>query len=268
MKKICIFCNSPGKLSKEHLWSSWLHDLLPKPGNGKNGSEVITYQWKKHINTQKQERQGNLTTKKFRVVCQKCNNGWMSKLENEVKPILTDIITYKKITLDTNSKEVLARWIALKSMVGEQSQKEARTTPSSDLLDFNFHKRIPKYYEIYIAKHKEKEGTAWMRISMAMTSSILGPSPSFAGVSRNIQSIAFLCGSLFVYVIAINETGVKRKLNLQFPKLTKIFPDLSEDREWPPNQTISSQEMSAISWTLDDLKKDNSIGYLGDELFL
>ena len=37
-------------------------------------------------------RQGGAITKKLRVVCETCNNEWMSEIEDRVKPILAPLI--------------------------------------------------------------------------------------------------------------------------------------------------------------------------------
>jgi len=38
------------------------------------------------------QRRGHREKKKLRVVCEKCNNGWMSEIENDSKPILTPFL--------------------------------------------------------------------------------------------------------------------------------------------------------------------------------
>jgi hypothetical protein len=49
-------------------------------------------------------------------VCEDCNNGWMSRIENEAKPILVKMLKGKSFVLDKKSQAKLATW-ALKTML-------------------------------------------------------------------------------------------------------------------------------------------------------
>lgn len=81
----CLFCGSP-KVSREHMWSDWVNKCLPTT----------------MFNVTKSDRDGNVTKWKseglaqtVRAVCEQCNNGWMSRLENEeAKPSLSGLIKY------------------------------------------------------------------------------------------------------------------------------------------------------------------------------
>lgn len=93
-KTECCFCPSmDAKLSGEHIWSEWMGKLFPELGKtrvtfGKldlHGSIVL--QW--------QASEVDMTA---RVVCEPCNNGWMSRLENDfAKPAMADLILGKRV---------------------------------------------------------------------------------------------------------------------------------------------------------------------------
>ena len=264
MSKPCIFCNGTGKKSKEHLWPVWMHELLPLVGDGNNVSEMNTFQWKKQTGAKRQKRQGHLTTKKLRVVCQTCNNGWMSKLESEIKPILTGILTHENLELCSQKQEILARWIALKSIIGEHSEQETHVTPQAERNLFRTQKNIPDFFAIYIGKHNEKADTAWLRTSQTIARSPTGPNPPLGDLKRNMQSIAFICGPLFVYVLAIREDGIKATEFLNLPELIRIFPTQSDKIIWPPNNTLTSKDMGLAAWALDEMKNLSNVKYAGD----
>jgi hypothetical protein len=77
--KECAFCASTADMSLEHVIGDWISKCLPgdkiltRTDNGKVSSwPASTINW---------------TAK---VVCEPCNNGWMSDLENDVaKPALS-----------------------------------------------------------------------------------------------------------------------------------------------------------------------------------
>jgi hypothetical protein len=85
MPKECTFCPSTATQTGEHLWSDWINGILPKS----------TYTFKRvETRTQKESTwSGEELNLKARVVCGKCNHGWMSDIEkNEGKPALSPLI--------------------------------------------------------------------------------------------------------------------------------------------------------------------------------
>ncbi len=53
----------------------------------------------------------NNTAMTVKSVCKKCNNGWMSALEEEVKPILTPMFDDNAVSLNPEQQHTLAIWI-------------------------------------------------------------------------------------------------------------------------------------------------------------
>lgn len=83
--KVCAFCPQQAVvLTQEHLWSGWISRLFP-------GKE---FTWSSVDPKTLQRSSGRATgiNRKVEAVCDVCNNGWMSKLETAVKPILSRAI--------------------------------------------------------------------------------------------------------------------------------------------------------------------------------
>lgn len=264
MGKACIFCNGNGRKSKEHLWPVWMHEHLPLIGDGGNISQIDTFRWKDQTGSKRQVRQGHLTTKKLRVVCQVCNNGWMSELEREVQPMLTKILGRETIDLCGRDQGILARWIAMKAIIGEHSEQETYMTPSHDRMLLRLEGRIPGYYAIYIGVHNANSNSAWLRISQTIALSPKGPSPALGHIKRNTQSIAFICGPLFVFVLAIREDGLCPTEFLKLNKVIRIFPRQFEVVKWPPVKILTKMDMGRIAWALDEMKNSKNVRYGGD----
>lgn len=264
MGKACIFCNQTGNKSKEHIWPEWMHELLPKQGDGNNISEVNTFRWKEQAGAKRTERQGHLSAKKLRVVCQRCNNGWMSQLESEAKPILTQILKDEQFDICSQKQNILALWITLKSIIGEHAEQDTHVTPINDRDLFRTQQVIPEYFAIYIGKHNENSDTAWLRTSQTIAKSPLGPNPSLGDLKRNMQSVAFICGPLFIYVLAIREVGIEAAAFLNLPKLMRIFPLESAQISWPPDKILGRKDMGLAAWALDEMNNLANIKYAGD----
>jgi len=92
----CIFCPNPAD-SVEHVFPQWVLDrkkLGPSRFHFGNRPERVA--------------DIDLTVKS---VCGACNNGWMSDLENDAKPILQSMFGDRKISLDQNNQVVLIAWL-------------------------------------------------------------------------------------------------------------------------------------------------------------
>ena len=114
-RKRCIFCGDIG-ISKEHIWGDWLKHyvktILPKhtlntvtvnrPGTPNVASLRI--------------RAGDPLRSKARVVCEKCNNTWMSEIQNAAKPLLIPMFEGEIRVLGHATQEIIATWIAMATM--------------------------------------------------------------------------------------------------------------------------------------------------------
>ncbi len=106
----CIFCN--GRASTiEDAWPLWLVGLLGRIPPGRMEAERAgqeTRIWK----AEKPEL-------RVKNVCDHCNNGWMSDLENRVKPIIKALFTKESVTLDSYDQTTLTVWSLKTAMVYE-----------------------------------------------------------------------------------------------------------------------------------------------------
>src|ERR1041385_7393098 len=52
-------------------------------------------------------------------LCRACNNGWMSRLESQAKPIIESILDGKTTTISASAQSILALWAVKTAMVLE-----------------------------------------------------------------------------------------------------------------------------------------------------
>lgn len=108
--RTCMFCDGRA-LTKEDAWPLWLVRLFPSPV----GVEVEARR-KNAAPTQWRQR-GHFAKVKF--VCRACNNGWMSSLESQAKPIIQGLLSNARSDFETEDRELAARWILKTAMVFE-----------------------------------------------------------------------------------------------------------------------------------------------------
>jgi hypothetical protein len=70
------------------------------------------------------KKPGVPSSKKIRAVCKKCNETWMSNIEEISKPVLTPLILGEKITLSVDDQQIIATWLALKTIIGDQDDQK------------------------------------------------------------------------------------------------------------------------------------------------
>ena len=107
-KRRCAFCGRAATLTGEHVWSDWVGKLL--------GKRKIKFNWTKADGTVKEWHLVGLNAR-VKVVCDTCNHGWMSQLEETAKPIVRDmILDPTDVTLGTSDLKIIAAW-AFKSAI-------------------------------------------------------------------------------------------------------------------------------------------------------
>lgn len=239
MPKRCIFCGSQGRLSKEHFWPKWFGKLLIKKGVQSYISESFAGEGKQAAlaGVRKSERQGDLTTMKFRIVCKSCNGGWMSQHEQSVKPILLDLMNGNRV-LSTSDAKIIAIWASMKVMVAEFSDSNTVLTPDSDRKHFSQTFEIPDYYSVFIGFHGTDAHAGYLRHSNTLSKTVNGPIPVIPKECFiNCQVVSFLIGTVVIQVVS------KRIDNLS-PNSLK--PEKYVAEIWPSTKGIANIELLPI----------------------
>lgn len=101
MAERCIFCpTTTAKRTGEHIWSDWINKELTTTGFTLAGASAD--------GKPRTWRDSKLRVK-ANVVCERCNNGWMSQLEQRSKPILSGMIRDgSRVTLQPADLAVIA----------------------------------------------------------------------------------------------------------------------------------------------------------------
>lgn len=130
MAKNCIFCGARAN-SKEDIPPRWVIRLLRKSPNEKVPMRTYRYGEK--------PKQWLTSHSALRVgkVCQECNNGWMSRLEEEVKPIFSPMILGSPATLTASQQERITTWLTKCALMYDSMDKGEVFYNGLDLLHFN-----------------------------------------------------------------------------------------------------------------------------------
>jgi hypothetical protein len=117
----CIFCFKPAT-SGEHLLPEWLERLLPS-------KEPVIYTREIEGDAPKRWTKRGAFKEKTMQVCEKCNHGWMCRLESATKPILAPAIAREaRCEFDLREQWIAALW-AVKTCYVLQTQGPNLLTP-------------------------------------------------------------------------------------------------------------------------------------------
>lgn len=144
--KTCLFCgkelkprsvDSMAESTDEHIFPKWLQGYLHLENLPVNPIIVRSTDLKTI-----DERRHSFQAFKAGGVCRGCNGGWMSNLENQVKPILIALIerTRDFHTLTDAERFIVARWtlktaasLNRSSSYGKETYEHARVVPHDHL---------------------------------------------------------------------------------------------------------------------------------------
>jgi hypothetical protein len=157
-RRRCVFCGAGGKMDKEHVLPDWLARELPDLGRG----------WHQRFGAFGEDK-GRWHNAPFTVtvgtVCPKCNQGWMSDLEDAVRSWLSPMFRGRGRTFYGGGLTVLATWAAKTALVigsraesmprapSERFYRERRPSESTTIWTGAFRPGAYKLYRTFVPVH-------------------------------------------------------------------------------------------------------------------
>ena len=240
-----------------------MHAYLPTESDARN--EVSKVFAQKHSPTSlpavSRARPGSVKTKRIRVVCATCNNGWMSRLETAVKPIILPLIQGHACTLDQEAQALLARWITVKAIVTEYSQDDQRLTPSVDRIALANEYAIPSYFFIRVGRNASSWRTLFFRHSTTISLDRLVIAAKLDGTERNIEQITMLFDALAIQVLAVRVAGrgIENRIAPQIG--TQLWPVQTPTLDFGQFAETGDDELIACTHSLATFLDANQRGW-------
>ena len=106
MPRLCVFCGEPAK-TVEDVWPCWMTNHLIAPGVMEI-ERGPAFELKTHPVDRPELA--------IKCVCAKCNNGWMSQLQDAGKPIIERLWNEEACDLELGDCRTLSLWAVMTSM--------------------------------------------------------------------------------------------------------------------------------------------------------
>jgi len=240
--RTCLFCDSTD-ITQEHIWSDWICEMFPK---GKREYKVLR---RNRSHGGMEEWFQNTLDRTSGCVCEDCNGGWMSVIEQETKPILRPLILGQPVKLTAGNRRRLAVWTCLRSYVFETANHKTHRPYSTQAERLYFkqnHKnRLPKNMIVWLAfLPRELSGSAYYRLDTSLNSEELE--------LRGLQALSGLIGRVGFQLyrwksmdVTINGRKADRRSLIRGHKslITEIWPGKSSG---PPPSALTLEQAFAF----------------------
>jgi hypothetical protein len=227
MARRCIFCNSGAKMTDEHAIPDWVGDCLP--GEGKfTFSREAGGTWSSDELTMKVAR-----------VCKTCNEGWMSRLEVRVKPLLCEALGGGRAEWTPRDQRRIATWLYKTAIVMDLATGGSRVPPEHyRFLRKNVHP--PQRSRVWLAVYAPHDLALGKTNSGGIQPMYLTFDGLVTGYRVNGYGLTATIGHLAFQVV-----GYEGRENLHFdqPPILGVAPNDYNAELWPVRPT-------SLAWPL------------------
>lgn len=241
-RRVCPFCQgvSGSRISGEHIWPDWASDLLPERSSRHEFNIVFTEGHTKIKEVIKDyARPGSPRSLKIRLPCTTCNETWMGAIEEQAKLYLKPLIMGNWISLPQHAREVLTKWLFLKFLVLDGSEKSVPANTPEGYVKFRADQIVPSDFKVWIGK---TEAAKWKDNYLMHSFSVR---QSFSEEKRvdgrkNLNTFAIGLGNVFFFSIFYIAIDGDPQFAPEY--VTRIWPDVGGDANLPifsiPEETI------------------------------
>ena len=248
----CFFCGpTDNPLTEEHVWPQWVSRLL----FGEYGSNRFVHVRSTGGNTTGlwESRNIDVTTD---VVCDKCNNVWLSQFENDdIKPLATPLILGSHdVLLPPVAQWKVAAWAYKMAMLLEVSNPDRprRFFTAADRKHFRDTTLANEHVRVFLSKYRYGQHPAHAHLPVHNFTEREGDRRSF-----DLKISTMTAGALGMQVLAVRsassgELVYASEVEFEFlgkarDAIVRIWPPSSDAVRWPPVQTMTPQDVE--DWT-------------------
>lgn len=247
LAKSCFWCGTQGDLTKEHVWPRWMvpyaHDLqghhaeaVFKVGRSNEGAWSTTEQ-------STRSKQGSQLTAKVREVCRRCNNGWMSELEQAAKPLLLRLMSpppLGALSLDPTQSALIASWALKGAWMRELTSRGTPTATRQMRSYLGSTGMPPPGARVWIAQH---QGQLRWDTRSASVDLLHQDRPLDRSESRRLLLCTLTFAGLALLSRTVSGAGIPEQI--PNPEYWLALWPVKEAVVWPPPRPATDEEVVA-----------------------
>lgn len=157
-KRACLFCGDT-ELTREHVFPQWLLDEC-NIRKAKMDMEHHAFYGEKIS-----ERPLTLNSLINGLICRECNNGWLSQLESQVKPVLINLLNTSDnfVTLLKEHNKLLSMWAFKTAIILNHATNYRNIIPKRHYKYLYKHRRIPENVTVLLGVSKKMNELNWVQ---------------------------------------------------------------------------------------------------------
>lgn len=245
----CIFCDSFG-VTKEHMWADWLRNYVPREMAEHHIASAFVFP-----NREEEEvvrRNGDPHSRKIKCVCGSCNNGWMSKLQEAVKPFLVPMLMGENVSLHRKGQTKLAAWTAMMVMVAEYADRDFIAVSPKDRHWLLTNLYPPSHWRIWIGRHSRETYPLFSHRVLTLIKLEPGGTPKGPIDGANTQTSTICLGKHLIIHVMSSRIGrdLIRRWPLPpkiLPLMTQIWPIRTGTVAWPRMRALCDREINLLA---------------------
>jgi|SRR5277367_1161364 len=241
MPKECIFCEKSSG-SKEHLWAAWIHRQKQfgsiRVAIGDSASIV-----------------DNNPEQTIDTVCRKCNNEWMSLLEQDNREVIIGFLRDKPSLLNLKQQTMLSAWAVKTSMVLDSVKHQLPAPLFYDKLEcvaMRLNQGIPERTRIWIGRYCESSlGADGTDVRIISADSLKYGVATVSTFVVGYMAIQVVTMHIYPEYVASNVEDVQPKPGDWSNMLISLWPISAPTIAWPPRITFRNSGALSIAHLMD-----------------
>jgi hypothetical protein len=238
--RVCVFCGSED-LTREHVFPDWMSKMFV------DKKLTATTTIEKEGKPNKVYKSG-LFRHKAKIVCGQCNNGWMSKLETDAKPLLSTMLfdLRSAVKLGPEEQKILSFWAQKTVMILNLSTEADYKIPQQSFHDLYKQKSSINEITVRIGWRLPKHGTYGPHLSHFTIGEVTGPERASMeaqiGGKFEIWRAILATGNIVFHINGSTPNVRVEVENVDSRVTPQIFPyekELIWPLEWPVNALTS-----------------------------
>jgi hypothetical protein len=221
-RKQCLFCDNYAN-SKEDTFPLWLLEVVA------NRQDMI-----KTVSDLPIKIQKGSSALRIRTVCENCNNGWMSKLEEDTIPVLRPLLVDLSVRLSPDDQILLASWVMKTGVVLDSIYKHSHFYQKEECEILRKNRTIPTGTVVWIGRY-------FGNALHAGLSDFVLDSPPHLKIANGCV-ITFVLGRVVFQILSARPKPEYKELRVDVGYrpgkwdrlLTKIWPNADTQIVWPP----------------------------------